>query len=442
MKNKWFVSLLMVVVMMCACWTGVLAEDEERETFTSGDYEYALLDDGTVEITGYNGKAEKLTIPNMLNGKKVTSIDNRAFYLYNSLISIIIPDSVEKISVNPFAYCRTLKSIFVSSEHPYFFAIDGVLFRKADSCLISYPKGREYTTYNIPQGITAIESSAFYDCKFLTRVTIPDSVTSIGDCAFSLCDSLTSITIPDSVEQIGTNPFTVCSALKSISVSPEHPYFATIDGVLFRKADKALISYPAGISSSTYTIPQGITAIGDSAFYYCDSLTSVSIPDSVTSIGDNAFYFCESLTSVTIPDSVTAIGDSAFSYCDSLTSVSIPDSVTAIGDEAFYSCSSLTSVNIPDSVTSIGDRAFSYCDSLTSVSIPDSVTAIGNRAFYYCDSLTSVSIPNSVTSIGDYAFGDCSNLTLTVPRNSYALEYAKTNNIPYTYPDANDWLNN
>ena len=431
----------MVVVMMCACWTGAVA-DEERKTFTSGDYEYALLDDGTVEITGYNGKAEKLTIPNMLNGKKVTSIDNRAFYLCNSLISIIIPDSVEKISVNPFAYCRTLKSIFVSSEHPYFFAIDGVLFRKADSCLISYPKGREYTTYNIPQGITAIESSAFYDCKFLTRVTIPDSVTSIGDCAFSLCDSLTSITIPDSVEQIGTNPFTVCSALKSISVSPEHPYFATIDGVLFRKADKALISYPAGISSSTYTIPQGITAIGDSAFYYCDSLTSVSIPDSVTSIGDNAFYFCESLTSVTIPDSVTAIGDSAFSYCDSLTSVSIPDSVTAIGDEAFYSCSSLTSVNIPDSVTSIGDRAFSYCDSLPSVSIPDSVTAIGNRAFYYCDSLTSVSIPNSVTSIGDYAFGDCSNLTLTVPRNSYALEYAKTNNIPYTYPDANDWLNN
>ncbi len=336
MEKKCFVALLMVVVMMCACWTGAVA-DEERKTFTSGDYQYALLADGTVEIAGYKGSADLLAIPAELDGKAVTSI---------------------------------------------------------------------------------------------------------GDCAFSLCDSLTSITIPDSVEQIGTNPFAFCSKLKTISVSPEHLYFATIDGILLRKADKALISYPAGISSSTYTIPQGITAIGDSAFYYCDSLTSVSIPDSVTSIGDNAFYFCESLTSVTIPDSVTAIGDSAFSYCDSLTSVSIPDSVTAIGDEAFYSCSSLTSVNIPDSVTSIGDRAFSYCDSLTSVSIPDSVTAIGNRAFYYCDSLTSVSIPDSVTSIGDYAFGDCSNLTLTVPRNSYALEYAKTNNIPYTYPDANDWLNN
>ena len=442
MEKKCFVALLMVVVMMCACWTGVLAEDVERETFTSGDYEYALLDDGTVEITGYNGKAEKLTIPNMLNGKKVTSIDDRAFYRCDSLISIIIPDSVAKISANPFAYCSTLKSIFVSSEHPYFFAIDGVLFRKADSCLISYPKGREYTTYNIPQGITAIGNSAFFCCdslisvaipdsvisigdsafsccKSLTSITIPDSVTSIGDSAFSDCDSLTSITIPDFVTQIGVNPFVFCSSLKSIFVSPDHPYFAVIDDVLFRKADKTLISYPEGKASSTYTIPQGIISIGDGAFFDNSSLKSITIPDSVISIGDWAFSSCDSLTSISIPDSVTSIGDWAFASCDSLTTVSIPDSVTAIGNNAFYSC-----------------------DSLITVSIPDSVTAIGKSAFEKCGSLTTVSIPDSVTTIGYYAFDNCFNLTLTVPRNSYALEYAKTNNIPYTYPDANDWLNN
>ena len=465
MEKKCFVALLMVVVMMCACWTGVLAEDVERETFTSGDYEYALLDDGTVEITGYNGKAEKLTIPNMLNGKKVTSIDDRAFYRCDSLISIIIPDSVAKISANPFAYCSTLKSIFVSSEHPYFFAIDGVLFRKADSCLISYPKGREYTTYNIPQGITAIGNSAFFCCdslisvaipdsvisigdsafsccKSLTSITIPDSVTSIGDSAFSDCDSLTSITIPDFVTQIGVNPFVFCSSLKSIFVSPDHPYFAVIDDVLFRKADKTLISYPEGKASSTYTIPQGIISIGDGAFFDNSSLKSITIPDSVISIGDWAFSSCDSLTSITIPDSVTSIGVGAFESCYSLTSITIPDSVTSIGDWAFASCDSLTTVSIPDSVTSIGDWAFASCDSLTTVSIPDSVTAIGKSAFEKCGSLTTVSIPDSVTTIGYYAFDNCFNLTLTVPRNSYALEYAKTNNIPYTYPDANDWLNN
>ena len=442
MKNKWFVSLLMVVVMMCACWTGVLAEDEERETFTSGDYEYALLDDGTVEITGYSGDAEELIIPDTLAGKKVTSIGDEAFAIHNSLFSVTIPDSVTQIGVNPFAYCDTLRSISISPEHPYFSAIDGVLFRKADKCLLSYPVGKQSATYNIPQGITSIGDSAFaycdsltsvsipdsvtsigdaafhscksltsvsipnsvtsigdaafHSCKSLTSVSIPNSVTSIGDLAFRFCDSLTSVSIPDSVEQIGTNPFAACSALKTISVSPEHLYFATIDGVLFRKADKALISYPAGIKSSTYTIPQGITAIGDDAFTRCSSLTSVSIPDSVTSIGD----------------------------------------------AAFYGCTSLTSVSIPNSVTSIGDAAFFSCDSLTSVSIPDSVTSIGDRAFSYCKSLTSVSIPNSVAAIGDYAFSDCPNLTLTVPRSSYAAEYAKTHSIPYTYPDANDWLNN
>lgn len=289
MKNKWFVSLLMVVVMMCACWTGAGA-DEERETFNSGDYWYALLDDGTVEIMWYSSSAKKLTIADTLDGKKVTAIGDNAFH----------------------------------------------------------------------------------------------------------CNSLTSVIIPDSVAQIGVNPFETCSALKAISVSPDHPYFATIDGVLFRKADKTLISYPAGIKSSTYTIPQGIVSIGDSAFSYCSSLTNISIPDSVTSIGELAFFSCISLTSVSIPDSVTAIEDLAFSDCYSLTDLIIPASVTSIGYKAFAGCKFLKSVSIPDSVTYIGDSVFSGCYSLT----------------------------------------------LTVPRNSYAAEYAKTNNIPYTYPDVNDWLNN
>lgn len=131
----------------------------------------------------------------------------------------------------------------------------------------------------------------------------------------------------------------------------------------------------------------------------------------VMSIATSAFYNCDSLTSITIPDSVTSIGYGAFRGCSSLTSITIPDSVTSIGSEAFYDCDSLTSVTIGNGVTSIGENAFYGCDKLTSVTIGNGVTSIGYNAFYSCYSLTSITIPDSVTNIGSNAFAGCNNLT-------------------------------
>lgn len=163
-------------------------------------------------------------------------------------------------------------------------------------------------------------------------------------------------------------------------------------------------------------ISNGVTSIGDYAFYNCKELTSMIIPDSVTSIENNAFYGCSRLTSITIPDSVASIGSSAFEACEKLTSMTIPDSVTSIGNKAFSSCRNLTSVTIPDTVTNIGDRAFFYCTSLTSITIPDGVKTIGSSTFYNCTSLTSITIPNTVTRIGSHAFYNCNSLTsITIP---------------------------
>ena len=106
-----------------------------------------------------------------------------------------------------------------------------------------------------------------------------------------------------------------------------------------------------------------------------DNIKKVVIEDGVTSIGDNAFYDCTGLTSIEIPSSVTSIGDCAFYNCTGLTSITIPDRVTSIGDSAFRNCTGLTSVTIPDSVTSIGDCAFSGTLWLTNKQHEDSGNA-------------------------------------------------------------------
>ena len=211
-------------------------------------------------------------------------------------------------------------------------------------------------------------------------------------------------------------------------------------GVKYSRDWKRLLRAPRSLRGE-YSIREGVKVIGDSAFWECESLTSINIPKSVTTIGNWAFEGCNSLTSITIPSSVvTIIGNpfmlwygnlknesKAFIYEDNVlfnknkttliayrakeTNYTIPNSVTTIGIWAFGECESLTSINIPNSVTTIGDGAFYDCDSLTSINIPNSVTTIENDAFWGCKSLTSINIPNSVTTIGDSAFGGCDSLT-------------------------------
>ena len=111
------------------------------------------------------------------------------------------------------------------------------------------------------------------------------------------------------------------------------------------------------------------------------NVKKVVIEDGVTSIGNYAFFYCTGLTSITIPDSVTSIRDSVFYSCTSLTNITIPDSVTSIGMEVFLGCNSLTSITIPNGITSIGDDMFSNCWNLTSITIPESVNSIGKSAF-------------------------------------------------------------
>jgi len=195
---------------------------------------------------------------------------------------------------------------------------------------------------------------------------------------------------------------------------------------------------------SKVTVNDGITSIGDRAFFLCYGITEVVLPESLTTIGHFAFADCSSLTSIEIADGVTSIGNSAFAGAG-LVSVTIPKGVTIISENMFSQCHSLTEVEIHDGVIAISTGAFNKCGSLISIFIPDSVTSIGYSVFENCTSLTNISvdennqnyksisgnlynyscdtliqyaigkedtsfvIPDGVTSIG-YAFSTCKNL--------------------------------
>ena len=365
--------------------------------------------------------------------------------IYDSGIRcLIIGSGIKTIGSYAFADCTDLAEIIVP---------DGVI--SIGDGAFQQNSGAKRVV--LPPSTVYIGHGALRDCSALTSVSLPDSMSNrLFLDMFEGCTNLKSVDIPDGITDIYEGDLASCPNWTDIyydnwgrvwnrvvsnvrdsipdrmnvhfkdniydsgSCGENVTWTLTADGTLTISGTGAMTDYTYDSRSPWYScrtyikrvvMQQGVTSIGDHAFWDCSGLTSVTIPDGVTSIGDSAFSGCAALTSVTIPEGVTSIGDYAFAYCVSLTSVTIPDGVTSIGDSAFSGCTALTSVTIPGSVTSIGGGAFSGCTSLTSVAIPSSVTEIGGSAFSGCTGLTSVTIPDSVTSIGDSVFSGCTALT-------------------------------
>ncbi|MBE5962601.1 MAG: hypothetical protein E7256_14695 [Lachnospiraceae bacterium] len=192
----------------------------------------------------------------------------------------------------------------------------------------------EYTgkskTVEIPYGIEEIEEEAFINSN-ITSVTIPETVSSIGSSAFYNCDKLEEIRIPDSVTEISMYAFEQCSNLKKV------------------------------------TLPNQLEIIEEGVFFECTSLEEISIPDTVKEIGDSAFNLCSNLKKVTLPSQLEIIDWGAFYDCTSLKEITIPDSVKEIGECAFYNCTSLTKVKLPKNLTIIKDWAFASTPALNEV---------------------------------------------------------------------------
>ncbi len=384
------------------------------------NFEYIKKEDGTLSVKRYlnNMVGEVFTIPSEYEGMAITSIESEAFIYFRGG-EIHIPASISSIGDQAFLMCYA--SIFVDEDNSNYTAVEGVLFNKDMTTLISCPSSK--------MGI----------------YTVPDTVTVISDYAFSYSNPyLYSINLPKGIQEIGEFAFTLCSA--KICTVEGSEYKATEEGVLFNKDMTTLISCPMRMQDS-YTVPDSVTHIADYAFFGCLNLQSIYLPDKLTSIGECAFSGCNLITSFTIPESVEYINPTAFSQLNDLkeinvkdgnnsyididgvlfdknttilicypaaktgTSYEIPNTVNTISELAFFGSDNLESITIPGSVTTIGANAFRFAIALKSITIPESITAIPGGAFSYCFALSSVTLPSKLISIGDDAFSFCSSLT-------------------------------
>ena len=383
-----------------------------------------------VKTIGYNAFRGCTSLGRVVLPESLKVIRQYGFYTCSSLSSIYIPSGVTEIDGGTFFGCTSLKIYCGAAEKPngwhnqWNLGVSNVVWGHTHSYKYSFDSSSHFGTCVCGSNTTEPHTINDYECfcgytEYVEKWQAGPSVY-----AYLVNDpnnvGYYILTISGTGEMMGW------------TTAPYAPWYST--------------DYNSCITS--VTIEEGVTTIGDYAFFYCLRLASIVIPDSVTSIGEAAFKDCYKLTNIVIPDSVISIGGGAFYLCTSLTNVELPDSVTSIGRYAFHNCGSLTSIVIPDSVTSIGDDAFSYCKSLTSITvdennqayksidgilytkdgttliqyaigkkdisftIPESVTSIGYEAFYGCESLTSIVIPNSVTSMGNYAFESCYNLTI------------------------------
>lgn len=248
-----------------------------------------------------------------------------------------------------------------------------------------------------------------------TNIVIPNEVeghfvTSIEDYAFSNCATLESVNISSGIASIGSDTFSGCESLKAIYVNNKNKKFSSQDGILFDKFKKILIRYPSGKTNAVFAIPNGVTSIGEHAFYKCVNLRNLTISRNVKDFGPGAFEECINMENAVIAGNVKSISDYAFASCIRLKGVTIPASVTEIGDYAFAWCESLTEITIPESVISIGEYAFASCTNLKEVRLSSNLTSIGKYAFAWCVNITSVDITSKVNEIGDYAFASCDRL--------------------------------
>ena len=313
--------------------------DEENPHYSSDADGVLFNKDKTRLVCWPGGKSGVYTIPD-----SVITIGQFAFFACDGLTSVKIPNSVTNIQKKAFYDCNNLTNVEISDS------------------------------------VTRISSNAFCCCTSLSSIEIPDSVTYIEIHAFAECSSLVEITFKGDAPGFGNNAFYNVTATAyypagnaSWTEEVRQNYGGTITWVAY--VEETIVAEGTCGEELKWTLSEsgvlhvsGIGAMTDYAtasespwYDYRTSITKVVLGDGVTSVGDRAFYNCTALTDVTIGNKVATIGGYAFRGCTALVSVTIPASVTEIKGSAFRTCSALEEVTFLGNAPTMGTYVFTDC---------------------------------------------------------------------------------
>ena len=380
----------------------------------------------TVLTIGESAFEDCISLKNAEISKNAVSIGKNAFYKCQSLTSAIIPDSVTQMGSSAFGFCDALESVIIGD------------------------------------GLESISGHCFYSCGKLKYIEIGSNVTKIGSNSFAWCDNLKTVVLPKSLESIAAYAFDFCNKLNSVYYEGTWEEWCEITfgyynsdllnasiycnasaedvpedgsnpdnsgnklewnvnkstGTLYINGTGAMDDYSEKVAPwyiyqsqvNTIVIGEGITSVGDYAFYDFVSVTDVILPESMINIGDHAFEDCEILEYINFGNKVKTIGQYAFCNCDNLRDVTIPNSVISLGASAF-SFSGVENLSIGKGLKEISTYAFYDCDNLRNLIIGENVETISTEAFAISSNLKNVFIPSDVTKIQDSAFDNCYNIT-------------------------------
>lgn len=330
---------------------------ELSEVIQSGDWSYCLDENDKVTIVGYFGNDSEIVI-DQIDGKDVVAISDNAFAARH----------IEKIT--------------------------------------------------LPEGLEQIGKDAFYGCGSLKSVELPSSLIAIGKSAFAYCNYLTSIELPANLQYIGEDAFLFCHNLVYIGLEESNPYFVKKKGIIYDKNCASVYFVSKNELPSSVILPDTVTRIENSAFYYCEGFVSIQLPEGLQYIGNYAFEYCGRLRSIDLPDGLKQIGDCAFAY-SVMQEFTLPESVTEIGVSILSSSCDLEKVTVKAPLTDL-KKMCEHCGSLQEIILPEELKVL--NGFSGCCSIKRLDIPDGVEIIEDGSFWGGGLESLQIPAGVQKIE--------------------